>query len=633
MSEALLSEPSSLWRRLETGDAVEPAVTAVGAGLAVAGVAAAAGGYFPTSWGWTALAFLWVTALALALRETVELGISDLVFFGALTLFAGWVWLGTTWSESAPSSFLEGQRVLVYVGGSAAALLLVRRRTVPALIGGVLTAITAISAYSLATRLFPDRIGTFDPFAVYRLEEPIGYWNALGIFADMGVLLALGVAARGRSTIARALGGAALAILLPTAYFTYSRGAPLALALAVVAFIVFERARLQLVTAFALASVAPAISVVIASRFEALTHGTASVDAAAHDGRPLALVLVSAGLVSAGLTVALVRLERSVRPPEWLRMAYAGLLVALLATSVAVAVARYGGPSTITHKAYDAFIANPKLDTNNLNRRLFSFSGNGRAQLWKVAWRDVAAHPGLGSGPGTFEQEWYRHRTLDLKVRDAHNLYLEQLAEVGPFGLAFLGAALAVPLVVAPRARRFRFTGAALAAYIAFLIHAAVDWDWEMTAVTMSALLCGIAVIASGRRADVEEHSFALPLRLTAIGATAALGALAFVGLVGNLALASSTRAAARSDWQKSAAQARHASDWAPWSSDALDLLGQAQLHQDNARAAAASFRHAIAKDPGRWDFWLDLYAATSGRQAALAFRRAYVLNPRGDAG
>src|SRR5947207_621585 len=466
MSEALLSEPSALWRRLEMGDAVEPAVTAVGAGLAVAGVAAAAGGYFPTSWGWTALAFLWVTGLALALRKTVELGISDLVFFGALTLFAGWVWLGTTWSESAPSSFLEGQRVLVYVGGSAAALLLVRRRTVPALIGGVLTAITA----------------------------------------------------------------------------------------------------------FALASVAPAISVVIASRFEALTHATASVDAAAHDGRPLALVLVSAGLVSAGLTVALVRLERSVRPPEWLRMAYAGLLLALLATSVAVAVARYGGPLTITHKAYDSFIANPKLDTNNLNRRLFSFSGNGRAQLWKVAWRDVAAHPGLGSGPGTFEQEWYRHRTLDLKVRDAHNLYLEQLAELGPFGLAFLGVALAVPLVVAPRARGFRLTGAVLAAYVAFLVHAAVDWDWEVTAVTMSALLCGIAVLAAGHRPQRGEGSLVLPLRLTALAATAALGALAFVGLVGNLALASSTHAAARNDWQKSASQAKQASDWAPSSSDAVDL-------------------------------------------------------------
>ena len=193
--------------------------------------------------------------------------------------------------------------------------------------------------------------------------------------------------------------------------------------------------------------------------------------------------------------------------------------------------------------------------------------------------------------------------------------------------------ALAIPLVVAPRARGFRLTGAVLAAYVAFLVHAAVDWDWEVTAVTMSALLCGIAVLAAGHRPQREERSLVLPLRLTALAATAALGALAFVGLVGNLALASSTHAAARNDWQKSASQAKRASDWAPWSSDAVDLLGQAQLHQGLRGGAAASFRQAIAKDRGRWDFWLDLYAATSGRQAAHAFRQAYTLNPRGDAG
>ena len=95
MTEALLTGRASLGRRLPSADAAEPALTALGAGLAVAGIAAAAGGYFPTSWGWTALAFLWVTALALALRGTVELGIPDLIFIGALTLFAGWIWLAT----------------------------------------------------------------------------------------------------------------------------------------------------------------------------------------------------------------------------------------------------------------------------------------------------------------------------------------------------------------------------------------------------------------------------------------------------------------------------------------------------------------------------------------------------------
>src|ERR687884_2000101 len=99
MSQALITQRVPSARRLATAETLESGVVAVGAALAVGGVAAAAGGYFPTAWGWTALAFLWVTALALILRGTVELGIPDLVFFGALTLFAAWTWFATTWSE------------------------------------------------------------------------------------------------------------------------------------------------------------------------------------------------------------------------------------------------------------------------------------------------------------------------------------------------------------------------------------------------------------------------------------------------------------------------------------------------------------------------------------------------------
>jgi O-Antigen ligase len=633
MSQALLSERAPSARRLAGASALDSGVAAVGAGLAVGGVAAAAGGYFPTSWGWTAIAFFWATAIALLLRGTIELGVPELVFFGALSVYAGWIWLATTWSESTPSSFLEGERMLVYVGGAAAALLLVRRRSAVDLLAGVLTAITLICAYGLATRLFPNRIGSFDPIAEDRLEAPIGYTNALGIFAVMGVLLALGFAARGRSSAARALGAAALAILVPTIYFTFSRGAWIALGLGLVVAIAFERRRLQLVTAFGLAAAAPAFTVAIASRSSALTHDISSVDRAAHDGARLAIVVAAAAIVSAVLMLALARAERAVRPPTWVRAAYAGMLVALLAAGLAAAIARYGSPPTMARKAYDAFITPPQNGGTTLNSRLFSLYGSHRSQLWHVAWHDYEAHPWLGSGPGTFEQEWNRHRTITLKVRDAHNLYLEQLAEVGPVGLGLLAVALGVPLVAAARARGARLAGPALAAYVAFLVHAAVDWDWEMTAVTLSALLCGIAVLALARGADREERSFALPVRLTAVGATAALAALAFVGLVGNLALASSIHAAGRADWQKAAAQARRASDWAPWSSDALDLLGQAELHQGRKAAAAASFRRALAKDPKRWDIWLDLYAAASGPEAAHAFRRAYQLNPKGDTG
>jgi hypothetical protein len=634
VAKALLNERGAFARRLPRVEAFDAAVAAAGSGLLIGGVSAASGGYFPTSWGWTAVALLWALALALLLRNTVEIGVPEGVFFGALVLFAGWIWLGTTWSQSAPRSFLEGERVLVYVAAAAVALLLIHRRNVPQLLGGVLFAIVVISGYGLATRLFPNRIGIFDPVAGYRLEGPIGYWNALGIFAVIGALLALGFAARGGSAFTRGLAASALAILFPTIYFTYSRSAWIVLAIGLVAVVAYERRRLQLVTAFGLAAAAPAVAVLIASRSTALTHQTASIAAATHDGKRLALVVLAAAVVSWLLAAGLTMAEPSVTPARWLLVGYATLLVALLAAALAVAVARYGSPSTIARNAYDSFVANSGQSSAdaNLNNRLFSFSGSGRAQLWKVAWSDYKRHPWLGSGPGTYEQQWDRYRSLSGNVRDAHNLYLEQLAEVGPFGLALLVIALATPLALAVRARGAPLAGAALAAYVAFLVHAAVDWDWEVTAVTLGALLCGIALLAS-RRPEREPRAFGPPARLTGLIATSALGALAFVGLVGNLALSSSRHAAGRGDWQKSAAEARRAANWAPWSSDAPDLLGQAQLQRGHTAAASASFRRALSKDPQEWQLWLDLYSATSGREAQHAFRRTYELNPKGDAG
>lgn len=633
MSDTVLSGGAApRAQRLPKAAAFDVAVPAVGSCLLVGGVSAAAGGYFPTSWGWTALALFWVTAITLLIRRDAESGPLEGVFLGALTLFGGWIWLSTTWSESAPRSFLEGEHVLVYIAAAAAGLLLVRRRSVPQLLGGVLAGITLISVWGLATRLFPNRIGTFDPIAGYRLEEPVGYWNALGILAVVGALLALGFAARGLSVTGRALAAASLAVLLPTLYFTYSRGSWVALGGGVAAAVLFEKRRLQLVAAFIVAGLGPGLSILLASRSDALTHKSASIAAATHDGGRFALVVLAAALFGAALTTGFAAAEARVAVPRAGQLVFAALLLGLVVAAIGAGIAKYGSPPTIARKAYDRFSANPNETSSNLNQRLFNVSGNGRAQLWKVAWHDSKEHPWLGSGAGTYEQEWYRHRTFGLDVRDAHNLYVEQLAELGPLGLVLLVIALAAPLVAAVRARGARLVGAALAAYVAFLVHAAVDWDWEMSAVTLTGLLCGIALLAAAR-AERDARTIASPIRFGAVGAAVALAALAFVGLVGNLALASSSHAASRGDWRKAAAQARRASNWAPWSSDAYRRLGEAQLGRGDEPGAAAAFRRALAKDPGNWQLWLDLYRATSGVEALKASRRTYELNPRGVGG
>jgi hypothetical protein len=638
MAEASISKPKPVgrgrppaaWRgRMVSWDFA----LAVFALAAAAGVGAAQGGYYATSWGWTALLFFWAIALVLLVRTELELGWLELMFGGALILFGGWVWLSTVWSESVPQSFLEGERVLVYVGGAIVALLLAGRRSLSHLLGGLLTGITVLSAYGLATRLFPNRLGFFDPVAGYRLEAPIGYWNALGILAAIGTLLALGFAARGGSLTARALAASVLAILLPTLYFTYSRGAWLALAAGILAAIAYEQRRLQLVTAFGLAALPPAVSVAIASRIVALTHKTASVEAATREGWRFALVVLAAGLASAALTVVFARAEPRVAVPVAARRAYGALLVAVLAAGLVAAFVRYGSPPTIARKAYDSFVAKsqPGL-ASNLNQRLFSLSGNGRGELWRVAWGDFKAHPLLGSGAGTYEEHWYRQRNIDLAVRDAHNLYLEQLAEVGAVGLGLLLLALVLPFAVLRRVRGVRHAGIAFAAYLAFLVHQGIDWDWELPVLVLTGLLCGVGLLASAR-GEPAGRSLAPPARFGGVAVAAALGALAFVGLVGNLALSASADAASHHDWKRAAARARRASDWAPWSSDALDQLGEAQLAQGERAAGVASIRRAIAKDPRHWQLWFDLYNATAGSQAQAAFRRTSQLDPYGAGG
>src|SRR4029453_15843494 len=103
-------------------------------------------------------------------------------------------------------------------------------------------------------RAFPSQC------AVTRLEQPLGYWNSLGAFAAMGILLALGVALRTRSLVARALAAASLPILACTLYFTFGRSAWIALGLALLTALLFDARRLQLVTGMAVLAPAPVIA-------------------------------------------------------------------------------------------------------------------------------------------------------------------------------------------------------------------------------------------------------------------------------------------------------------------------------------------------------------------------------------
>jgi hypothetical protein len=596
--------------------------------VATAVASAANGGYFPTEWGWGAIGFLLVVGTAVVARASLPLGRLEWTMLGCLAAFAGWVALSTLWSVSAAQPVLEAERELVYVASVAALVCVASRRSFPWVAGALLAATYSVAMYPLVTKLFPGRLSSFQPSIGYQLAAPFGYWNALGIFVVMGILLAIGFAAHGRAAALRAASAAALVPLACTLYFTFSRGAWLALAAGAVVVFALDPERLRLgVVVLALAP-APALGILLASRSDALTRQGAPVDAAARDGHRVAVALVVLALLQAGLSLALHGVARRLALDRRVGIAAATLLVVVAGAGAGLTVVRAGGPTKLAGNAYDAFVSPERPTGEDLNRRLVNLSGSGRADYWRVAWREVTENPLLGSGAGSYERYWLRDRPNAFYARNAHNLYLETLAELGPVGLLLLCVALGAPLVAAVRLRRQPLVAAVAAAYAAFLLHAAIDWDWELTGLTITALLCGAALVLAARP-ERPARPLTAPVRAAALALVVPLLAFAFVLQVGNTAVAKSARAGDRGDWARAAAQARRAKTWNPWSYQPWELLGDAQLGRGDRQAARASFREAIAKDHGNWNLWLKLAKVTRGRTRRAALAHAAKLAPR----
>ncbi|MFO7571919.1 MAG: O-antigen ligase family protein, partial [Gaiellaceae bacterium] len=156
-----------------------------------------------------------------------------------------------------------------------------------------------------------------------------------------------------------------------------------------------------------------------------------------------------------------------------------------------------------------------------------------RRDYWRAAWDQWQEDPVSGGGAGAFGDFW--KRTTGTGARDAHSLYLETLAELGVIGLILLVAVIVIPIFAAVLARRGSFVPTALAVYTAFLVHAGLDWDWEMPVVTLSGLFCGAALLVAARRPD--ESASSIETRPWPLTVAALMVVLAFCELLASSAL------------------------------------------------------------------------------------------------
>ena len=434
-------------------------VVAVATASIVTAANASEGAYFSQSWGWVALAFLIPTSLALILERATTPGRLRAAFAALMCALAAWIALSSLWSVSQPGSFREAERMLVYVGLALVLAIVLRRGDAPGVAGGVFVGITLISGYALATRLFPDRFDTYDdPSLPYRLSEPLGYWNALGLLAAMGMLVAIGFVAHGRRTRYSLVAGMALPVLGATLYFTFSRGAWAGLAVGFVGMVALDPRRLRLLWSVLAVAPASAACVVYASRQDALTTEDAPPAQAVAEGHRFAVVVVALALCSGLLAVGAGLVARHVSVSRGFVRAVNVGLAALVVAAASIALVVAGGPSRGISELKERFDAEPVTGVD-LNKRLFSVSGNGRSESIRVAWEAAEERPVVGHGAGSYEYLWYERRQTELVIRDAHSLYAEVLSELGAVGLALLIAVLALPLVGSVRRATFPVRG------------------------------------------------------------------------------------------------------------------------------------------------------------------------------
>jgi hypothetical protein len=599
-----------------------------------------AGGFFPGTVGISVAALAVALMLRVTLARAPFAGWSPLaaVVAGAGVAYGGWTVLSVIWSDAPGRALLELDRTMAYLLLFGLMAIVPRRRgDLAVMLRWVLLAAVAAALAGLATRLLPSTFDWVHGIEPARLAYPLTYWNAMSVFCALGAVLALSAGSAGDSPRwVLALGAAALPILVVAGYFPLSRGGIAAAIVGIVAYAALARPP-RLIALGLTAGPPTVVALAVAYRSAALSTPRYFAGAGPAEGRHVALVLLVCCVVAAVARFAVWPLDRRLDAAlgrGLRRRTVAGIGVAVVLVFAGVGVA-LGAPHWV-RSTYDGFVRGNVVDPGaDVRQRLGAAGNNGRLAVWRVALDTFESQPLRGTGAGTYELAWQRARPSPLKVIDGHSLYLETLAELGVVGLVFV--LTFVGGIVFALARRLgsperHAFAAALAAGAALLLHAGIDWDWEMPA--MFAWLFAAGGIACARPEPAGDAVAADgPPRLTRVLAGLACLVLAVTPVL----VAVSDTALNRSDTAFANGDCGGAIDAALDSIDALSVRPQpyetiayCDMRAGQWGLALQQMQAARSRDPGSWRYayGLSIAQALAGRDPRAELAVARRLNP-----
>ncbi len=560
---------------------------------------------------------------------------------GLLLAFTALTTLSIVWSVQPDTSWQESGRMLAYSGVFAAGVALVRiaPRWWPAMLGGLTLAAVVVCGYALLTKVFPGSLATSDIYA--RLQEPYGYWNAIGLTAAIGTIGCLWLGARRSGhALLRALAYPAMGLLLLTLVLAYSRGALIALAVGLLLWFCTVPRRLR----GAVLLIVAALAAGAVGAWDFSTHALSSDSVALAErstaGHRLGALVVAMLLLLSVVGIAIGFLTAR-EAPSLLARRRAGAALGLAITIVVIAFvgalahSQRGLTGSVSH-AVDA-LTNPNAKPPPNTPGRLTAVASVRARYWKEAFQIFDAHPVLGAGAGGYATARLRYREETLEVRHAHGFGVQTLADLGLVGALLALALLLTWMAAAGRAthpfnRRWtswrawlsissragpgwrRLQGRELTAYpperigmlsmvcvvVVFGAHSLVDWTWYVPGNAAVALLCAgwlagrgpLSAVPGGLAPDAENAKTPNPAltdttRQRGFDLGPPLGSGQRPGhvrmLIAGLVIAGALLAA-WSQWQPQRSETAR--------QDALALLAR------DPRGASAAAHTAVSRDP-----------------------------------
>jgi hypothetical protein len=573
----------------------------------------------------------WVLAvgIALGLLPRRRPAPAAMLMLGALAAYTIWTAFSLLWTQSSELTTEELARSIDYLGLVALVVSLLDRDIWRHAAGGLLFGALLVCVIAVGSRLAPSVFGVDHVDATLHLDRlayPFGYWNAVAAWGAMCTALALTWSVHDSSRVRRAAALGLVPVAGTMTYLTYSRAGLAGAALAVIAAIALSRGRVAALIHTAVAGAGTALAIAAVRGSSQIAHATGTRGA----GWVFAALLFAggAGALTALLTLRF-RVTRWSPPPRFRRTVM--IAVALVVVVAAAAL----GPRLASH-AWRSF-KRPAVATasSSPTARLATLSSN-RYIVWKSAIKAFDSHPLDGTGAGTFEFWWDSHGSNNEFIRDTHNIWIENMAELGLPGLllivAVAAAGLAVAITVRVRARRRATVGAAaaaLAAFLVYLLNASVDWMWESTAVTVLAL---VGIGALSLRLSGGPIRLNLRSRAVLVAVAAVAGVLQLPGVLSTLNLRSSQAAERAGSTSLALARARDAVSAEPWSAsaheqEALVLESDRALNQAKHQQSLS-----ISDEPTNYTHWLirSRIETELGQlgSAVRDYSRAYTLRP-----